>query len=469
MLFSETLLRAAICLLALQGPLQAQVAGVHRELYINLTREAFSLARLTNHPNFLAGKPDQTAITTGGLTSTYAGDDYAQRLRAYITAPVDGNYTFAISSDETSNLLLGTDENPATKRLIAWVDPRAQPGNYTTHYGQQSLPIALQAGRRYYVEVLHHEANLIDHLSVQWRLPAGTTESPIPNTRLIYEIAPLIASNLVNLTVEEGQPLRFAPRMANFLPQSYRWQRNGVDIPSATNSSFAIDAVALTDNGAFFRAFITNSVGATTTAEATLTVLRDINAPTVVGALNANATNIFVTFSEPVAAASAQNLANYNLPGATLLGAALSADGRTVILRTSPLVFSNNYALVIGDILDRASTPNAIVGTHVVFTAREFTAQSVGAGPQTGSINLIGGGSNVTGGGSGIGGNADQFQFAWQSVAGNFDFRVRVEGFDFTYLFAKAGLMAREAFHADSRFAAAFATPTLAGDRKSVV
>ena len=81
----RTLLLAFVFLCALQGFLQAQVAGVHRELYTNLTREAFSLARLTNHPNFLAGKPDQTAITTGGLTSTYAGDDYAQRLRAYIS------------------------------------------------------------------------------------------------------------------------------------------------------------------------------------------------------------------------------------------------------------------------------------------------------------------------------------------------------------------------------------------------
>src|SRR6185503_878240 len=44
-----------------------------------------------------------------------------------------------------------------------------------------------------------------------------------------------------------------------------------------------------------------------------------------------------------------------------------------------------------------------------------------------------------------------------------FDFRVRVETLDFTDLFAKAGLMARETLNADSRFAAAFATPTLAG------
>src|SRR5882672_266794 len=84
-------------------PAAAQLAGVHRELYTNLTREAFSLARLTNNPNFLAGRPDQTAITTGGLTSTYSGDDYAQRLRSYLTAPADGSYIFSISSDETSN------------------------------------------------------------------------------------------------------------------------------------------------------------------------------------------------------------------------------------------------------------------------------------------------------------------------------------------------------------------------------
>jgi len=463
MILRNTLLRLVVFLYAIQGILQAQVTGVHRELYTNLTREAFSLARLTNHPNFLAGKPDQSGILTTGLTTPQAGNDYAQRLRAYLIAPADGSYAFAISSDETSNLLLGTDENPATKRLVAWVDPRAQPGNYTTHYGQQSLPVALQAGRRYYVEVLHHEANLIDHLSVQWRLPSGTTESPIPNTRLVYEIAPLILTNLANLTVEEGRPAVFAPHVANFLPQSYRWQRGGVDIPGATNSGFAIDAAAMSDHGALFRAFITNRVGVTNTPEAQLTVLRDTNRPSVAGVFTANTTNVFVTYSEPVSAASVAPLQNHTLLSGTVLGTELGTDGRTVILRTTPLVFSNNYTLAIGDVHDRASTPNSIVGTQVVFTAREFNAQAVGASAQVGAISPVAGGANVSGGGNEIGGNADQFQFAWQSIAGDFDFRVRVEGLDFTDLFAKAGLMARESFGADSRFAAAFATPTLAG------
>ncbi|HKX62311.1 MAG TPA: lamin tail domain-containing protein, partial [Verrucomicrobiae bacterium] len=437
--------------------------GVHREIYTNLNRQAFSLARLTNHPNFLSGRPDQTNITTSGLASTFTGDDYAQRLRAYLLAPSDGNYIFSVSSDETSNRLLGTDENPATKRLIAWVDPRAQPANYTTHYGQQSLPVTLQAGRRYYVEVLHHEANLIDHLSVQWRLPVGTIESPIPNTRLAYEISPLIVSNLVNLTVEEGRPAVFAPVLANFLPQDFRWQRGGVDIPNATNSSYRIEAAALSDNNALIRAAITNRVGSTNTTEVTLTVLQDTNAPTVLSVSTANSTNVFVTFSEPVSTASALNLSRYQLPGATLLGAELTADGRVVILRTSPLNFSSSYTLSANGVLDRASTPNSLAAVSIPFTAREFNATAVGAPLPAGSISLVSNGADVTAGGQDIGGNIDGFQFAWQSAAGDFDIRVRVEGLAMSDPFAQAGLMARESLDPDSRFAAALATPTLAG------
>jgi hypothetical protein len=65
----------------------------------------------------------------------------------------------------------------------------------------------------------------------------------------------------------------------------------------------------------------------------------------------------------------------------------------------------------------------------------------------------------VTGWGTG----EDQFQFGWQSVTGDFDYRVRVQDLNSADVWARAGLMARENFGADSRFAAAFATPTLAG------
>ena len=454
-----TILLSALCLFLAMPQVDAQVPGLHRELYFTLSRDGFSLARLTNHPNFLAGRPDQTNIVTSGFqTEAQRGDDYGQRLRGWLTAPTAGNYTFSISSDETSNLYLGLDENPATKQLIAWVDPRSQPGNYTTHHGQQSAPVPLQAGRRYYVEVVHHEANLIDHLSVQWRLPSGATESPIPNSRLAYEIAPLIITDLTDVTVEEGRAVAFAPKLVNFLPQSFRWQRNGADIPGAINHTHHIDAVTLADNGSLFRAFITNRVGMTNTAEAQLTVLRDTNAPAVVQVLNANVNTLFVTFSEPVAA-SALDVGRYRLPGRTITDAQFGDDARTVILTIYLTVpFGTSHTLSISNILDRASAANVLVGTQVVFTAREFNSQTVGS-TTSGAIVSVAGGADVTGWGAG----EDEFQFGWQSVAGNFDYQVRVHDLSFADVWTRAGLMARENLGAESRFVAVFTTPTLAG------
>jgi regulation of enolase protein 1 (concanavalin A-like superfamily) len=204
-------------------------------------------------------------------------------------------------------------------------------------------------------------------------------------------------------------------------------------------------------------------VGMTNTAEVQLTVLPDTSAPTVTAVLNANATNVFVAFSEPIAAASALVSVSYALAGASVLEAEFGADAQTVILRTTPLTFQNAYALTLSNVLDRASTPNSLAPTQLVFTAREFNPQSVGGDAQPGSVTLVPGGVNVTGGGAAIGGMADQFQFAWQSVTGDFDVRVRVEGLDFADIWAKAGLMAREGLDAPSRFAAVFTTPTLAG------
>ena len=142
----------------------AQAPGIYRELFTGFNRDNNSLAQLTNDIRFRNNTPTSTTILTASFkTETSLGDDYGQRLRAFVLAPSSGPYRFAISSDEVSELYLSTDENPANKRLIAWVDPRSQENNYTTHAGQQSSNIMLQAGQRYYIEVLHREANLADN------------------------------------------------------------------------------------------------------------------------------------------------------------------------------------------------------------------------------------------------------------------------------------------------------------------
>ena len=58
-----------------------------------------------------------TSLETPQQWSEY----YGQRIRGYIVPPSTGNYTFWIASDDYSQLWLSTDNDPANKSMIAYV------------------------------------------------------------------------------------------------------------------------------------------------------------------------------------------------------------------------------------------------------------------------------------------------------------------------------------------------------------
>jgi len=128
----------------------------------------------------------------------YFADSYGTRLRGYVTAPQTGNYIFWIASDDNSELWLNAaGENPDQANLtkIAYVgnDTTAQSTNWKQwgrYTSQQSAPIWLVAGQRYYIDVRHKENSGPDCLSVGWQLPDGTQERPIPVSRLTpYDVS----------------------------------------------------------------------------------------------------------------------------------------------------------------------------------------------------------------------------------------------------------------------------------------
>ena len=91
-----------------------------------------------------------------------------------------GNYTFAISSDDNSELWLSNSSNPKYVRKIAWVgdeqnSERTGLGQFNELLGQKSKPIFLVEGKRYYVEALHKQAGFRDHILVAWKRPNATT------------------------------------------------------------------------------------------------------------------------------------------------------------------------------------------------------------------------------------------------------------------------------------------------------
>jgi hypothetical protein len=139
---------------------------------------------LLNAPIFKEDKPSETKALTLFEGPSNIGNDYGSRIRGYIHPPVSGAYVFWVASDDTSELRLSTDEDPAHARPIASSPQWTSPREYTKFPVQQSQPIELKAGRRYYVEALQKQGGGGDHLSVAWRLPNGTEEKPIPGSRL---------------------------------------------------------------------------------------------------------------------------------------------------------------------------------------------------------------------------------------------------------------------------------------------
>lgn len=161
--------------------------GLLREYWSGISGNYVS--DLTSNPAYPDNPTSRNTITIfEGPTNT--ADNYGTRIRGYVVPPTTGNYTFWISSDDNSQLWLSTSNDPAGKTLIASISGWTNPREWTKFSSQQSSPVFLTAGQKYYVEVLQKEGSGGDNLAVGWQGPGitGDTERPIPGSRLIpYE------------------------------------------------------------------------------------------------------------------------------------------------------------------------------------------------------------------------------------------------------------------------------------------
>jgi signal transduction histidine kinase len=96
---------------------------------------------------------------------------YVARFRGHLYPPVTGQYHFAIASDDSSRLLLGTDDTPASRRVIARVLSYTRQRDWSRTAPQRSDGIFLEANHAYYIEVVHQQAGGATHLSVAWEGP----------------------------------------------------------------------------------------------------------------------------------------------------------------------------------------------------------------------------------------------------------------------------------------------------------
>jgi glucose/arabinose dehydrogenase len=104
-------------------------------------------------------------------------------------------------------------------------------------------------------------------------LARGTGSTTGTVSQITYGAAPpSITSHPASQTKSDGQSVTFSVAASGAPPLRYQWQRNGANITAASAQDYTIAAVTASDNGARFRAVVTNDHGSVTSDEAVLTV-----------------------------------------------------------------------------------------------------------------------------------------------------------------------------------------------------
>jgi len=131
-----------------------------------------SVTDLTDDPRYPA-QPDSTqSITELAYDPAVDVDNYGGRIYGWLYPPQTGDYTFWVASDNDSELLLSTNDDPENVELIASVDGWTGANEWDKFPTQMSEPVTLTAGSKYYVMAIYVEGTGGDHCRVAWQGPS---------------------------------------------------------------------------------------------------------------------------------------------------------------------------------------------------------------------------------------------------------------------------------------------------------
>jgi len=222
--------------------------------------------------------------------------------------------------------------------------------------------------------------------------------------------APSITAQPASQAVTTGQTAAFSVTAAGTDPLSYQWQKNGTNIAGATSSSYTTPATASADNGAAFRAVVSNTAGTATSTAATLTVTASATAPAIMAQPDSQTVTAGQTATFSVTASGTGPLGyQWQKNGANITGATSSnyttpatttADSgsafRVVVSNTAGTVTSTAATLTVtASATAPAITAQPASQTVTAGQTAAFSVTATGTGPL--SYQWQKNGANITG------------------------------------------------------------------------
>ena len=135
---------------------------------------------LRNWPHFPYFPDKRSFVSEFRKTQVFSMKDNGERIFGFVHPQVSGMYKFAITSDDTSELWLSRNEDPASSEMIARVySPHGSAwtveGDYKKYPDQISKEILLHAGKKYYIESLSKQGSGAAHVAVYWSYYGNAT------------------------------------------------------------------------------------------------------------------------------------------------------------------------------------------------------------------------------------------------------------------------------------------------------
>ena len=189
--------------------------------------------------------------------------------------------------------------------------------------------------------------------------------------------------------------------------------------------------------------------------------VQDVTPPTVPGGLTATATSASeVRLAWNAATDAGVGVAGYRVyrngattPLVTVTGTSYTDAG---LAAATPYTYTVSAIDAASPANESAQSASASATTQ---GAPAYQGRDIGAVAAAGSYTVNDGIHTVQGSGADIWSTADEFQFAWQALAGNGQITARLVSQTNTHPWSKAGLMLRETLNANSRHASLFIAP----------